>query len=149
MVVQFSIVSVDPSEGISGAPGETKTITVTVSNDGDETGDAILRIKDHNGNVVYSDQKTVYAGTCYIFMDIPIILPSELGVYQWRIEVYNVTTSSVDHWITYNVEVTGEEGEGGTTTTDWTQIFVQMMQIVFIISFMSLLITLMVSFLGG
>jgi len=137
MTIIFSIAGYP--ESVSGAPGETKSFQVTVSNDGDENGDVILRIKDHNGNIVFSEQQTIYVGTCYIF-NVSITLPSQAGTYTWTIEAYNVSTSNVDDTKTFTVEVTEEEA---APEIDWTQIFIQMLILMFIILLASLLVSVL------
>jgi len=126
-------------ETVSGNPSETKSIQITVSNDGNVDGTAELRIKDHNNNPVYTKQQTIYVGTCYIF-EVPITLPSTAGSYQWRIEVYNINTSALDDSKTFTVEVVKGEVAPGV---DWTQIFIQMLILMFIILLASLIVSVL------
>jgi len=99
---QFSIT--DYPSTVSGTPSETKTISVTVANNGDTDGDCTVRIKDHNGNVVASDTKTITAGGSETY-SLSITLPSETGTYTWTIEAYNVTNDTVDDTKSFTVEV--------------------------------------------
>ena len=89
---------------ISGTPSETKTISITVQNVGDADGECILRIKDHNGNVVAEDTKTISAGGSATY-SLSIAFPSETGTYTWTIEAYNVSIDRVDDTVTFTVEV--------------------------------------------
>ena len=89
---------------VSGTPSETKTINITVENLGNAGGDCTVRIKDHNGNVVASDTKTISAGGSATY-SLSIALPSETGTYTWTIEAYNVSTDRVDDTVTFTVEV--------------------------------------------
>ena len=100
---QFSITEY-PSH-VSGTPSETKTISVTVANNGDTDGDCTIRIKDHNNNIVAEDTKTISAGGSATY-SLNITLPSETGTYTWTIEAYNVSTSNVDDSKTFTVEAT-------------------------------------------
>jgi len=147
------IVFVDPAEPsflitsypsqVSGSPGESKSFQVEVSNDGGADGVAELRIKDHNGNTVFSEQKTIPAGTCYLW-NVTITLPSTPGTYQWTIEVYNVNTSSVDDSKSFTVEVTGE-GEGVVPVADWMSLLMQMMLLMLIIMMIMLPVLIITS----
>jgi len=130
----FSIVGY-PSQ-ISGSPGESKSFQVEVSNDGDENGDVILRIKDHNGNIVFSEQKTIPAGTCYLW-NVTITLPSTVGTYTWSIEAYNVNTSSVDDSKSFTVEVSGFSWE------QLLQMFMQWLPWILMIMFIVLMVSLL------
>ena len=96
-----------PSQ-VSGKPSETKTLTIVVENQGNIEGTVELRIKDHNGNVVASQQQSISAGQSYTF-NITITLPSSTGTYTWIIEAYNTDTGSVDDSETFTVSVV-EEG---------------------------------------
>ena len=90
---------------VTGTTNETKTVNITVSNNRDVSGTCIIRIKDHNGNVVASDTKTVPANGSATY-SLNITLPSVAGGYTWSIEAYNVENSTVDDTKTFTVEVT-------------------------------------------
>jgi len=89
---------------ISGTPSETKTVNITVANNGDTDGDCTIRIKDHNGTVVAEQTKTIVAGSSETY-SLSITLPSSSGTYTWTIEAYNVSTSNVDDTKSFTVEV--------------------------------------------
>lgn len=135
MTIIFSIAGYP--ESVSGAPGETKSFQVTVSNDGDENGDVILRIKDHNGNIVFSEQQTIYVGTCYIF-NVSITLPSQAGTYTWSIEAYNVSTDNVDDSKSFTVEVSGVEVP--SVLNQFIQLFMQLLPFIILLIIVSLLV---------
>ena len=101
---------------VSGKPSETKTISVTIENQGNAEGTVQVRIKDHNGNVVASQQQTIGAGQSYTF-NMTISLPSSVGSYTWSIEAYNTDTGSVDDSETFTVSVV-EEGVPETGIMD-------------------------------
>ncbi|RLG74653.1 MAG: hypothetical protein DRO14_05510 [Thermoprotei archaeon] len=107
---QFSIT--DYPSTVSGTPSETKTISVTVANNGDTDGDCTIRIKDHNNNIVAEDTKTISAGGSATFT-LNITLPSDIGTYTWTIEAYNVTNDTVDDTKTFTVEVTAPTKKKG------------------------------------
>jgi len=112
--VNFSIVGY-PSR-VSGYTGEQKTLNITVENKGSVDGTVELRIKDHNGNIVASQQQTIPANQSYTF-NITITLPSQAGTYTWTIEAYNTDTGSVDDSKTFTVSVV-EEGVPETDIMD-------------------------------
>jgi len=101
---------------VSGTPSEIKIISITVENLGNADGDCMIRIKDHNGNVVASDTKTVSAGGSVTY-SLSITLPSQTGTYTWTIEAYNTDTGSVDDSETFTVSVV-EEGVPETDIMD-------------------------------
>ena len=105
----FSIT--DYPSSVSGTPNSTKTVNITVANNGDTDGDCTVRIKDHNGTVVAEDTKTITAGGSETY-SLSITLPSETGTYTWTIEAYNVTNDTVDDTKSFTVEVS----EAPTTT---------------------------------
>jgi len=90
---------------VSGSPNESKTISITVENQGNVEGTVEARIKDHNDNLVASQQQTISAGQSYTF-SLQITLPSNTGTYTWTIEAYNVDTNAVDDTKSFTVEVT-------------------------------------------
>jgi len=90
---------------ISGTPSSTKTINITVENQGSADGDCKVRIKDHNGTVVAEQTNTITAGGSATFT-LNITLPSDIGTYTWTIEAYNVTNDTVDDTKTFTVEAT-------------------------------------------
>ena len=100
---QFSIT--DYPSSVTGTPNETKTVNITVQNVGDTDGDCTVRIKDHNGNIVAEQTKTITAGGSATY-SLNITLPSTVGGYTWSIEAYNVENDTVDDTKTFTVEVT-------------------------------------------
>jgi len=92
-----------PSE-VKGAPNEQKTINVTVKNNSTSPITCELRIKDHNNNIIYSEQVVIDANSQYTFTPT-ITLPSTTGQYTWTIEAYNVENATVDDSKTFNVIV--------------------------------------------
>jgi len=94
----------DYPSSVSGTPNETKTISITVANNGNSDGDCTVRIRDHNNNIVAEQTQTITAGSSAIY-SLQITLPSTTGTYTWTIEAYNVTNDTVDDTETFTVEV--------------------------------------------
>ena len=104
---QFVILSYDDSVTVN--PNSDFAIQVTVKNVGDAYGEAEVRLKDHNGNIVSSESIAADAGVQLTFW-IHGTAPASEGTYSWTLEVYNKTTSTVDDSkpLTVNVTSGGE-----------------------------------------
>jgi len=99
----------DYPSSVSGTPNETKTISITVANNGNADGDCTVRIRDHNNNIIAEQTKTITAGGSETY-SLSITLPSTTGTYTWTIEAYNIDTNTIDDSKTFTVNVVKEKG---------------------------------------
>ena len=90
---------------ISVEAGKSFSINVTVTNDGSAQGTAEVRLKDHNNNIVSTEEVTLSAGASKT-VTLTATAPSTEGTYQWIIETYNMDTQSVDDTDTITLNVT-------------------------------------------
>ena len=108
----FTIVSAPSS--ITGRPGQTVTVSVTVRNDSTAPGTVTVRIIDHNENIAGSQGAYLYPGES-ITLNIDVTLPST-GSYLWRIEAFNEDTQFVDDQKTLTVYVYAKRSTSITLT---------------------------------
>jgi len=90
---------------VSVEANKTFSVTAKVTNNGSSQGNAEVRLKDHNGNIVFSTTVSVDAGS-YSNVTLLGTAPSTQGTYQWTVETYNQTTEQVDDTDTLTVNVT-------------------------------------------
>jgi len=89
---------------ITVEPEEEFTIEATVTNNGDVSGTAEIRLKDHNGNIVDNQTITLGAGRS-ITIALSGTAPSTEGTYYWTVETYNVDNATIDDTDLLTVEV--------------------------------------------
>jgi len=76
-------------------PNYTIGLNVYVKNDGEKEGTCEVRLRDHNNNIVDSEQVTLALGEEKAVW-LEATAPSEIGTYNWTIEAYNLDTQTVD-----------------------------------------------------
>ncbi|MCX8179747.1 MAG: hypothetical protein N3E41_00010 [Thermofilaceae archaeon] len=74
---------------IEGLPGSTVKLHVTVRNSGGSSGDATVIVQDEEGNNLAKASITGLNPEEEATVLVEVILPSNLGEYKWKIEVYN------------------------------------------------------------
>jgi len=97
------------------SPGGSFTVDVTVENQGDAVGYVEVRIKDHNGNIVASQETGLQPLTSATFT-FNLQAPSEEGQYTWTVEAYNKDLDRVDDTKTFTVNVTAGAPSTGEVT---------------------------------
>ncbi|MEZ0346377.1 MAG: hypothetical protein ABWK01_07490, partial [Infirmifilum sp.] len=98
----FRITSYNTS--ISGLPGSTAKLVVTVSNDGSVPGTARVEVYDNTGALKASQTLTINAGSTST-ASLALTLPSNTGTYTWTLKVLNVQTGVYDDSKTFTVRV--------------------------------------------
>jgi len=85
--------------------GDSFSVNVSVTNDGEAPGTAEIMLKDHNGNLIDSKTITLDVGVTST-VTLSGSAPSTEGTYEWIVETYNVDTVTVDDvdTLTLNVE---------------------------------------------
>ena len=111
---KFDITSVNPTS-ITVNKGGTVNITVGIKNIGNASGDVTLRVK-LNDSIVTSKTVTLDAGQEQS-VQLSWTAPSTIGTYNYTIEAYNESTSSVDDTANVTVNVTEVVPSGGATTS--------------------------------
>ena len=90
---------------INTRPNYTIGFNVTVLNDGNADGTCEVRLKDHNNNIVDSEQVAIAQGE-EKSVALQATAPSQVGTYTWTIEAYNVDTQTVDDSKSITINVT-------------------------------------------
>ena len=125
----FTIASVNAPTSVS--TGKQFTITITVANDGNDSGDVTIRLYE-NDNLVETTTLTLSAGE-QGQASFTRQAPNSPTTLNYKVEAYNVTNDTVDDQKTFTVQVTQPSTTGVGTATIGLIILIILLLLIFLL----------------